>query len=279
MNRHKVDGAQFTTVNPTCAQSSGVEYSTANEVFKCTLHALRFKQWNQSQKDCLDDLKYSEPQACWWKNLKCSLISWITLWYKDKDVKLQNWSKGSIEGRQWTSQFILEIYHTKHKKCQCFYYVQTLLSKRQIVWNNLKSISFWTSLNSAKLRFSKYCFIFCSVSGNCQINYCPSPSLRLYLSLNSCTYIIVCRGNFITEIWNKWDILEYKHFRSVLNSLQVFIHSRETHLTLTISAQPKASTRNSETWALLVYSYIIMFSFEHYNTAPEIICCSLVTCI
>lgn len=48
--------------------------------------------------------------------------------------------------------------------------------------------------------------------------------------------------------------MEYKYSRSVLNSLQILIDSREAHLILTISAQLKASTTNSETWALLVFT-------------------------
>lgn len=146
-----------------------------------------------------------------------------------------------------------------------------------MVWNNMKNIFLLLyKFKWCKTDFSKYCFIFYSISENCQINYCPS-FLRLYLSLSSCTYIILCRGNFITETWNNWDILEYKYSRSVLNNLQVLIHSRETHLILTISAQPKASTRNSETWALLVFtltssgsllSSIIQFQKKSDSVAP-----------
>lgn len=113
-------------------------------------------------------------------------------------------------------------------------------------------------------------FFFCSVSGDCQINYCH-PFLWLHLSLNSCTYIILCRANFIMGIWNYWDNLQYKHSKSVLKSQQILIHSREAHYT---DNQCRAEGKHQKFWNMGTsgfYLYIIRFSFQHYNMASEII--------
>lgn len=172
------------------------------EVFKSALQIVGYKRCNLSQR-VFKSLKLLTPQVLY---LEHSLSCWTKIWWKGKlctTATQPNQAKDTAKVSQWFSQLMLKLAHIKHSKCQLFMYILTLLSKRERIWNHSKIIFLFlttASLNIAKLRFSKSCFVFCLCSRNCQAHYCSIPSIRLDLFWTAASVITLCRGHFITDL-------------------------------------------------------------------------------
>lgn len=160
------------------------------EVFKNALQIVGYKRCNLSQR-VFKSLKLLTPQVLY---LEHSLSWWTKLWWRGKlctTAAQPSQAKDSAKVGQWFSQLMLKLAYTKHSKCQLFMYILTLISKREMIWNHFLTAA---SLNIAKLRFSKSCFIFCLCSRNCQAHYCSIPSIRLDLFWTAASVITMQRA-------------------------------------------------------------------------------------